>query len=98
MPVLASLLLAPALVRWSSSQHVGMWMRRRGLLLAPSEVAPGPVLETLGELEAKHRRREDDRHAPSEVQQALVTWLLRHPPPPQADWSRAEIRKAAGGN
>jgi membrane glycosyltransferase len=98
MPVLASLLLAPALVRWSSSQHAGMWMRRRGLLLAPSEVAPGPVLETLGELEAKQRRREDDRHAPSEVQQALVTWLLRHPPPPQADWSRAEIRKAAGGN
>jgi membrane glycosyltransferase len=98
MPVLASLLLAPALVRWSSSQQAGIWMRRRGLLLAPSEVAPGPVLETLGGLEAKHGRREDDWHPPSQVQQALVTWLLGHPPPPEAGWGGAEIRKAAGGN
>ncbi|MCA1788680.1 MAG: glucans biosynthesis glucosyltransferase MdoH [Thioalkalivibrio sp.] len=40
MPVLASLLLAPALVRGSSSQRAGTWMRRRGLLLAPSGSRP----------------------------------------------------------
>lgn len=101
MPVLASLLLGPALVRWSSSQRVGLWMRRRGLLLAPSEVAPGPVLETLDRLETTYGRRVEDLYVTSEsasaLQQPLVTWLLR-PPPPQADWSGAEIRKAAGSN
>jgi membrane glycosyltransferase len=98
MPVLASLLLAPALVRWSSSQRAGAWLRGKGLLLAPSEVAPGPVLETLDALEVTHGRREEDLHASSEVQQALVTWLLRRPPPPKADWMGTEIREAAGGN
>ena len=98
MPVLASLLLAPALVRWSSSQHAGMWMRRKGLLLAPSEVAPDPVLETLGGLEATHGKPVGDRYESADLQQPLVTWLLRRPPPPQADWNDAEIRKAAGGN
>ena len=86
MPVLTSLLLAPALVRWSSSQRAGAWMRRRGLLLVPSEVAPSPVLETLARLEATRGQRVDGPPAPSEVHQALVTWLPRRPQPLQEAW------------
>ena len=97
MPVLASLLLAPALVRWSSSQRAGTWMRRRGLLLAPSEVAPDSVLQMLGGLEST------SRPPPSEVRGEAspgrgVAWLRRPKSLPQPDWSGAEVRKAAGGN
>jgi len=47
LPVLGSLLLAPILVRASSRGDLGAWMRRRGWLLTPAEVRPGPVLELL---------------------------------------------------
>ena len=97
MPVLASLLLAPALVRWSSSQRAGAWMRRRGLLLAPSEVAPGLVLQMLHGLESPsslgaHQGLE------ARLPERRVTWLRQCWPRPQPDWDGAAIRKAAGGN
>lgn len=95
-PVLGSLLLAPALVRWSSSQRAGSWMRRRGLLLAPSELASSPVLETL------HRLETAVPIAPGQLgtlaAPARVMWLpsriLRRNP----RWSPAEVRKAASGH
>ena len=52
-PVLAGLLLAPALVRVSGSRSAGLWLRERGLLLAPSELVPGPALVALHELESR---------------------------------------------
>ena len=39
-PILAGLLLAAPLIRWTSSRAAGAWTRRRGLLLVPSETAP----------------------------------------------------------
>ena len=48
-PILAGLLLAAPLIRWTSSRALGAWARRRGLLLVPSETAPPPELDT-GEL------------------------------------------------
>jgi membrane glycosyltransferase len=95
MPVLASLLLAPALVRWSSSQRAGAWMRRRGLLLAPSEVAPGRVLQMLRGLESSSRPRGEGLEA--RLPQRRVMWLRQRRLPPQPDWRGAEIRKAASG-
>ena len=96
MPVLASLLLAPALVRWSSSQRAGAWMRRRRLLLAPSEVAPGLVLQMLRELESASRPQGE--RVDARLPQPRVMWLRQRRASPQPDWSGAEIRKAAGGN
>ena len=43
-PILAGLLLAAPLIRWTSSRSLGAWTRRRGLLLVPSETAPPPEL------------------------------------------------------
>lgn len=43
-PILGGLLLAAPLIRWTSSRVPGAWMRRRGLLLVPSETAPPPEL------------------------------------------------------
>ncbi len=43
-PVWLGLLLAAPLVRWSSSLSLGRGLRRRGLLLVPSETSPPPVL------------------------------------------------------
>ena len=53
-PILTGLLLAAPLIRWTSSRAAGDWMRRRGLLLAPSETAPPPELAA-GELSAAAR-------------------------------------------
>ena len=39
-PILAGLLLAAPLIRWTSSRALGARTRRRGLLLVPSETAP----------------------------------------------------------
>ncbi|TVP77763.1 glucans biosynthesis glucosyltransferase MdoH [Thioalkalivibrio sp.] len=96
MPVLAGLLLAPALVRWSSSQRAGAWMRRRGLLLAPSEVAPGLVLQMLHGIESPSSPWAEGLEA--RLPQRRVTWLRQRWPRPQPDWEGAVIRKAAGGN
>jgi membrane glycosyltransferase len=96
MPVLASLLLAPALVRWSSSQRAGAWMRRMGLLLAPSEVAPGLVLQMLRGLESSSPPWGDGLDA--RLPQRRVMWLRQRRLHPQPDWRGAEIRKAAGGH
>ena len=49
MPVLAGLLLAAFLTMVSSRVDVGLWLRRRGLLLTPEESSPPP------ELAAMHR-------------------------------------------
>ncbi len=97
MPVLVSLVLAPALVRWTSSQRAGAWMRRRGLLLAPSEVAPDPVLQMLSGLESVAHFLPGG-HRGEAAPRRRVTWLRRPKPLPQPDWSGAEVRKAAGGN
>ncbi|WP_240724582.1 glucans biosynthesis glucosyltransferase MdoH [Halomonas borealis] len=43
-PVWFGLMLAAPLVRWSSSLTLGRRLRRRGLLLVPSETTPPPVL------------------------------------------------------
>ncbi|MBB3141290.1 glucans biosynthesis glucosyltransferase MdoH [Halomonas organivorans] len=43
-PVWLGLMLAAPLVRWSSSLTLGRGLRRRGLLLVPSETAPPSVL------------------------------------------------------
>jgi membrane glycosyltransferase len=52
-PVLAGWVLAPALVRVSGSCTAGLWLRDRGLLLAPSELAPGPVLVCLRQFQSR---------------------------------------------
>jgi membrane glycosyltransferase len=49
MPVLAGLLLSAFLTMVSSRVDVGLWLRRRGLLLTPEETSPPP------ELAAMHR-------------------------------------------
>jgi membrane glycosyltransferase len=46
-PIFAGLLLAPLLVRWTSSPTVGCWSRRIGLFLVPSEIDPIPELRAL---------------------------------------------------
>jgi membrane glycosyltransferase len=96
VPVLGSLLLAPALVHWSSSQDAGVWMERRGLLLTPSEAAPSPVLELLRGIECGSHSRAETPDAPSP--QPRVTWLRPRLRSHTADWSPARIRNAAGGN
>jgi membrane glycosyltransferase len=49
MPVLAGLLLSAFLTMVSSRVDLGVWLRRRGLLLTPEETSPPP------ELSAMHR-------------------------------------------
>lgn len=46
-PVWLGLLIAPALVRWSSSLTLGRRLRERGLLLVPAEVYPPTVLKRM---------------------------------------------------
>jgi membrane glycosyltransferase len=46
-PIFAGLLLAPLLLRWTSSPSAGGALRRWGLLLAPCEIRPAPVLSSL---------------------------------------------------
>lgn len=46
-PVLLGLVLAPFLVRVSGNRAAGRWLRERGLLLVPSELAPSPALASL---------------------------------------------------
>lgn len=43
-PIVLGLVLAPALVRWSSRRDVGEAARRAGLFLVPWETAPPPLL------------------------------------------------------
>lgn len=43
-PIFAGLLLAPLLVRWTSSRKLGASARRWGLFLVPEEVMPPPEL------------------------------------------------------
>ncbi len=50
-PILAGLLLAAPLVRWTSSLPLGLAMRRAGLMLSPSEVEPPAVLQALARRE-----------------------------------------------
>ncbi len=52
-PILAGLLLAAPLVRWTSSLGLGRALRRAGLLLSPSEVFQPEVLEALAAIEAR---------------------------------------------
>jgi membrane glycosyltransferase len=47
MPVLAGLLLSAFLTMVSSRVDVGVWLRRRGLLLTPEESSPPPELAAL---------------------------------------------------
>jgi len=75
-PVFAGLLLSPLLVRVSGSRRAGIWLRERGLLLAPSELVPGATLATLAQLEStaaavRARRGAAESGAP-------VTWLEDH--------------------
>ena len=44
-PIFAGLLLAIPLVRWTSSDRVAAWVKRRGLLLVPSETEPPSELQ-----------------------------------------------------
>jgi membrane glycosyltransferase len=96
VPVLGSLLLAPALVHWSSSKRAGAWMRRRGLLLDPLEVAPSPVLEMLHRFETAapaDTGQGDTVAAPARVM-CMPSRIIRRSP----RWSPAEVRKAASGH
>ncbi|MBA1145801.1 glucans biosynthesis glucosyltransferase MdoH [Ectothiorhodospiraceae bacterium WFHF3C12] len=54
-PVLSGLVLAPALVAWSSSTDLGRWCRRRGLFLTPAETRPPSALARLAALELSPR-------------------------------------------
>ena len=47
LPVLAGLVLSVPIAVLSSRRTIGEWMRRRGLLLTPEEVAPPPELRHL---------------------------------------------------
>ncbi|HSH41426.1 MAG TPA: glucans biosynthesis glucosyltransferase MdoH [Arenicellales bacterium] len=49
-PVLAGMILAAPLVSASSSQRLGLWLRRKGLLLSPCETRSPEVLQTLDRL------------------------------------------------
>jgi membrane glycosyltransferase len=68
MPVLAGLLLSAFLTMVSSRVDLGLWLRRRGLLLTPEETSPPP------ELAAMHRALlhgiDESAHAGAEL--ALV--------------------------
>ena len=44
-PILAGMLAAVPLVRWTSSDRLGNWIKRRGLLLVPSETDPPSELQ-----------------------------------------------------
>ena len=95
-PVLAGLLLAPALVRGSGNRAVGRWLRDRGLLLAPSELEPSSALATLQELEWQAARPVARPRAVHSI--ALVTRLR----PPRVrrrgtvEGGSAPTRRAAG--
>ncbi len=43
-PILAGLVFAVPVIRWTSMPSAGRWARRRGLFLVPSELSPPPVL------------------------------------------------------
>ncbi len=49
-PIFAGLVAAPLLIRWTSDPALGKSLRRRGLLLAPCETAPAPVLTAVDDL------------------------------------------------
>lgn len=63
-PVWLGLLIAPALVRWSSSLKIGRGLRERGLLLVPSEVAPPAVLRRMAQVQAPSFRQPTAPDAP----------------------------------
>ena len=55
LPVLAGLVLSIPLAVLSSRDSVGLWLRRRGLLLTPEESEPPTVLRYLRAALARHR-------------------------------------------
>ncbi|HSH47883.1 MAG TPA: glucans biosynthesis glucosyltransferase MdoH [Halomonas sp.] len=75
-PVWLGLLIAPALVRWSSSLTIGRGLRERGLLLVPSEVAPPTVLN-------KTRRMQEHAPRQPQTQRALAVSNGPDAPPPE---------------
>ncbi|TVP87905.1 MAG: glucans biosynthesis glucosyltransferase MdoH [Thioalkalivibrio sp.] len=75
-PVFAGLLLSPLLVRVSGSRCAGLWLRERGLLLAPSERVPSPALAILGQLESTAVSVRARPVVPEAG--AAVTWLEDH--------------------
>ena len=77
-PVWLGLLIAPALVRWSSSLKIGRGLRERGLLLVPSEVAPPGVLKKVRRMQERERQQE---HAPHQSQTQSDANSPDAPPP-----------------
>ncbi|MBS0001971.1 MAG: glucans biosynthesis glucosyltransferase MdoH [Thioalkalivibrio sp.] len=76
-PVFAGLLLSPVLVRVSGSRRAGCWLRERGLLLAPSELAPTTALAALGRLESSAAAAQE-RPGAGDAAGTPVTWLEDH--------------------
>jgi membrane glycosyltransferase len=54
-PVIVGLILAIPLAQWTASPAAGAWLRRMGLLIAPEERDPPPVLRRANELAAQFR-------------------------------------------
>lgn len=75
-PIFAGLLLAPFLVRWTSSRGLGASARRWGLFLVPEEVRPPPELgegdwtSASGEFSPRTHRKRSHGSLPEEPESA----------------------------
>lgn len=58
-PILAGLILAPAISRWTASPVFGRWARMAGLLVTPEERRVPPIIAA-ATAEARRLRRDDD--------------------------------------
>jgi membrane glycosyltransferase len=90
-PILAGLLLAAPIVRWSSSPWLGSLARRSGLLVAPSESTGDPLLT---DLEACLRQGRGPHREPTALP-ALPPELPRRMPVQRLDY-RGEWRLFTG--
>ncbi|MFD1881894.1 glucans biosynthesis glucosyltransferase MdoH [Paracoccus pacificus] len=102
-PILAGLILSPAISRWSASPVFGRWARRRGLLLTPAERRPPPILTAahalafnLGEDIGFARLHEDPAARARHV--ALLPPRIKRPAAQRLDEISAEAKIKAAGN
>lgn len=84
-PTLVGLVLAAPLSRWSGSREIGIWLRRKGLLVTPEEAAVPALFERRDALAAGHERQTKDAvralAADPALRETYLEWFTPRPRP-----------------
>ncbi|MBK0398318.1 glucans biosynthesis glucosyltransferase MdoH [Limibaculum sp. M0105] len=88
-PVLAGLILAPALSRWSSARSAASWVERAGLLTTPEETSKPALMQTAHDLEEEFEAlASPSLEALADDRAALAAHLRALGPEP--DWTESQ--------